>query len=158
MSKAGNCPIIVDGREVDPRCICREEHCDRVGVHLAHGVVPPPKKERPPTPGRALWKRPSSKALDNAIAKATSKYWATHFGAILREVRNDYGTAESEHSLERAVYRHLKKLVARGHIVKLDLGLSFAAYLRPGSKLLNDIDYLREQMVDQLEVHGQYAA
>lgn len=136
MSQAGN-------------CICRDEFCEVVEVHPAHPVKKP-RKERAPAPGRELWKRSSPKALDHAIAKATSKYRPTHFSEILREVENDYGRAETPHALERAVYRHLKKLVERGQILKLDLGLSFAAYIRPKSRLLNDLGLMREQMADQI--------
>lgn len=146
MSHPGNRSV-----SVDAGCICRDENCERLDVHAAHDV-PKVKKERPPSPGRELWKRSAPKALDHAIAKATSKHDVTHFGAILNEVRNDYGDCE-----ERTVYRRLKRFVERGHMVKLDLGLSMAGYIRPKSKLLGNPDYLRERLLDKLDVRDYRA-
>lgn len=132
--------------DFEPGNICRDERCDRNDVHEAHVIETKQKKERAPSGGRELWKRSAPKALDHSIMKATSRYKATHFGEILREVRADYGECE-----ERTVYRRMKRLVERGNLIKVDLGLAFAAYLRPKSKLLSDIGWLAEHMADRLE-------
>jgi len=150
MSKPGNCPWSIV--ELDPHCVCRDEHCDRVDIHPTHKVQKRSKKERPPAAGRELWKRSAPKALDRSIMKTTSKSFATHFGAMLQGVREDYGDVE-----ERTMYRRVKRLVARGNLIKLDLGLSFAAYIRPKSRLIGDLGCIREQMYDQLETNRQYA-
>jgi len=155
MSQPGNCPR--SARGMAEACYCRSEDCEIVELHEAHEITTKRKPERAASEGRPLWRRSSSKALDRSIANATSRHWPTHFGAILREVENDYGTAESPQALERAVYRHLRKLVERGQIIKLDIGLSMAAYIRPKSKLLKDLGMIREQMYDRLETNGQYA-
>lgn len=134
------------------RCYCRDEQCEIVELHEEHDVVVQRKVERAPSEGRALWKRSAPKALDRSIMKQTSKYWATHFGEMLRGVRDDYGECE-----ERTVYRRVKRLVERGNLIKLEVGLAMAIYVRPKSRLLRDVGMLREQMYDRLETNGQYA-
>jgi len=127
----------------DLSCLCRDEACDRIELHLAHEVTtvePKPAYSRGQLPA---WKRPAPKALDHAIAKATSKTYPRHFGAILQLVEADYGAC-----IERTVHRRLKRLVQRGHILRIDLGRSLYAYLRPGSPMVNDIALMREQCFD----------
>lgn len=130
-------------KHLDPSCLCRDEACDRIELHLAHEVTCKPVREpwsRNPTP---KWQRPAPKALDHAIAKATSKTYPRHFGAILQIVESDYGVC-----IERTVHRRLKRLVQRGHILRIDLGKQLYAYLRPGSPMVNDIALMREQCFD----------
>jgi len=127
----------------DLSCLCRDEACDRIELHLTHKVACKPFREpwsRNQTP---KWQRPAPKALDHAIAKATSKTYPRHFGAILQLVEADYGAC-----IERTVHRRLKRLVQRGHILRIDLGRSLYAYLRPGSPMVNDIALMREQCFD----------
>lgn len=133
---------------------CRNDQCARVELHLAHDEdfdedyrehVPRSKSQDPP------WKRPASKALDHSIAKAVSKTYPKHLNAILREVKDDYGSGASESALYRAVQRHLAVLVERGHILKIDLGRHLYAYLRPGSTLVNDVEMMREQIESMME-------
>lgn len=126
--------------------VCRNEHCTRVEVHAPHRVAkvaapPPSRSTRPP------WTRDDPRALTGAVARATSKAYPVHFAEIAREVRDDYGTCA-----DRTVYRYLAKLVARGHVVKLDVGLTCAAYLRPKSKLIAAPDAVREYMLGVLEI------
>jgi len=78
-----------------------------------------------------------------------SKSRPVHFAEIVSAVRDDYGSCT-----ERTVYRHIRKLVARGQAVKLDLGLSFAAYIRPKSRLLRDLESLRDYMLGICEIHA----
>jgi hypothetical protein len=83
--------------------------------------------------------------LDHAIAKATSQIYPRHLDAIVRHVHADYGPCTS-----RAIQRRLVRLVERGHILRIDLGKQLYAYLRPGSKLVNEIDLMREQILAHL--------
>lgn len=134
--------------ELDPSEICRDERCSRAGIHRKHlikTVHEPRAHHRPDPNARPLWKRPDPNGLINSIARATSKAYPMWFSAIAREVRDDYGNVD-----ERTIYRYLKVLVDRGHILKLDLGLQLAAYIRPGSRLLKDLDSLREYMLAEV--------
>lgn len=142
----------------DPELICRDDACARTDVHPRHDVpqpiVAPPKlkKRKPkihhrpdgsvvalyPDPA-SLGARPAPRALTNAIARATSKSDPRQFGEIVDRVHNDYGSAP-----RRSIYRYLALLVERSHVIKLDLGFAFAVYIRPGSKLLGDVEQLRD--------------
>jgi hypothetical protein len=122
--------------------LCRDEDCDRIELHLEHEVEPKePEKEQPSRSATAPWKRSSPKGLDRSIAKATSQLYALPFEAILRHVENDYGTC-----IPRTVQRHLRTLVDRGHLLRIDLGRRLHGYLRPGSNMVNDLDLMREQI------------
>jgi hypothetical protein len=132
MSKPGN-----SGR------LCRDENCDRTGLHLEHEVKPKIVDDKSKS-SLEPWKRPAPKALDHSIAKATSRVYPRPFDMIMREVERDYGSCCS-----RTVQRHLQQLVARGHILRIDLGRRLHAYLRPGSNMINDIELLRTQIHDQ---------
>jgi len=123
---------------------CRNESCDRLDLHLKHKVA-----RKPPEPvshGRnPEWLRPAPKALDHSIAKAVSKTYPRHFNAILQVVESDYGSCNYQ-----TVRRHLRRLIERGHVLRIDLGQQLYAYLRPGSPLVNDIALMREQLADVL--------
>lgn len=145
-------------------CICRDEACDRLEIHLAHDVGKPvvqnttggkvPRErgddddERSGS-ARLAWQRSAPKALTRAIARATSRTYPKHYDAILHEVQKDYGACNS-----RTVQRHLRRLVERGHVLQVDLGKRLFAYLRPGSKMAGDIDLLREQISDLMDLAG----
>jgi len=133
-------------RNWDPSCLCRDEACDRIELHLAHKVTREPEPEPRSTSPLPKWKRQAPKALDHSIAKATSKTYPRHFDAIMKIVESDYGTC-----IDRTVHRRLKRLVQRGHILRIDLGRHLYAYLRPGSTLVNDVDLIREQCFDAFE-------
>jgi hypothetical protein len=127
--------------------ICKAEHCERIELHEAHELpAPGPGKPVRPT-SQPPWRHDAPKALTGAVARATSKAYPVHFAEIVREVRDDYGTCA-----DRTVYRYLAKLVARGHVVKVDVGLTCAAYVRPKSRLLEAPDAIREYMLGKLEV------
>jgi len=99
-------------------------------------------------PGKKpVWQLDDPTALTGAVARATSKAYPTHFAAIVRDVRDDYGTVT-----ERTVYRHIKKLVARGHIAKVDIGFAFAAYIRPGSRMFKTADAIRDYILGTVEM------
>jgi hypothetical protein len=129
-------------QDCDLSFVCRDENCDRVDLHPSHSVVTHRVKRKKPSVSRRLpWRQPAPRALDHSIAKATSKTYPRHFQAILHEVKEDYGDCNS-----RTVIRRLGRLVKRGHILRLDLGRSLYAYVRPGSNLANDIELVREQI------------
>lgn len=138
--------------------ICRDETCSVAGVHTVSFCTRSTRLDerahhRPLKPGgKPPWKRDDPSGLMNSVARATSKHRPTHFSAIVNEVVNDYGTVS-----ERTVYRYLKKLVERGQVIKLDLRLGFAAYIRPKSKLLNDLPLIREIMVNTVDLEPDAA-
>ena len=127
--------------------ICQVEHCDRLGIHAPHPVPAPPPERAIRITARPPWQQDDPRALTGAVARATSKAYPVHFAEIAREVRDDYGTCA-----DRTVYRYLAKLVARGHVVTVDVGLTCAAYVRPKSRLLAAPDAIREYMLGKLEV------
>ena len=122
--------------------ICRDDNCEIMGVHGHHEVLTQ-EREAPRKSGA----QHDPKALLGSIAKATSKAYPMNFSAIVREVVDDYGTCS-----ERTIYRYLRKLIDRGQILKLDLGLSVDAYIRPKSRLLRDLPGLRDYMLGLLEI------
>lgn len=134
-------------RNFDPSRLCRDEACERIELHLAHEVIGNEKREPKSSSPLPAWVRPSPRALDHSIARATSKTYPRHFAAILQVVENDYGACNS-----RTVLRRLLRLVDRGHILRIDLGSQLYAYLRPGSPLVNDIDLMREQCLAAMSV------
>ena len=106
-----------------------------------------------PRPVLPPWKWAAPSALDHSIAKSVSKTYPKHLDAILDDVENDYGSAGStQGTLYRQVQRHLTKLVERGQILRIDLGQRLYAYLRPGSTLVRDVDMMREQIIEMIEV------
>jgi len=134
--------------EVESGSICRDEHCDRMGVHPWHPMGANREVKPHHRPGKKpVWQLDDPTALTGAVARATSKAYPTHFAAIVRDVRDDYGTVT-----ERTVYRHIKKLVARGHIAKVDIGFAFAAYIRPGSRMFKTADAIRDYILGTVEM------
>lgn len=130
--------------------ICRAEGCERVDLHAKH-AVPAIKTDRPPARYRArpVWTQADPRALARSICKATSKRVPTHFSAIASYVRNDYGQVT-----DRTVYRGLAKLVDRGCVLKLDVGFSFAVYLRPKSPLEHDHELIRDYILGIVEMNA----
>lgn len=123
--------------------ICRDDRCTRLEVHSAHVIDAPEEAPIRPSRGRRpVWQHPAPRALDHAIAKATSQIYPRHSDAIVQLVRADYGPCTA-----RAILRRLARLVERGHILRVDLGSQLYAYLRPGSNLVGDISLMREQIL-----------
>lgn len=137
-------------QDLDLELICRDEDCRRLGVHPKHSVLTPGRSieihHRPKPGAKPLWERDDPKGLTGAVARA-SKY-PTHAAWVLRDVRDDYG-----HVHERTVYRHIARLVARGHLCKLDLSLGYAVYVRPKSRWLKDLQALREFILGETDQH-----
>lgn len=135
--------------DFDPESVCRDEDCEFVGLHRKHRLSPQRNraKQRQSTSPKPPWLRDDPDGLDESINKAVSASYPTHFSAIVRAVRDDYGNVH-----ERTVYRRVAKAVAEGRILKLDLNLTFATYIKPDSKLTEDPDDLREYMLNLLEL------
>lgn len=122
--------------------ICRDDDCDVIGVHPAHPIKATPKPTKGVfASGPGVWRKHSVPAITNAVARAVSPVQPRGIMAITHLVQNDYGDCNV-----RTIYRHLGKLVARGHVLRVDLGERLYAYLRPNSRYVNDIAYLREQL------------
>lgn len=135
--------------DFDLGSICRDEDCEFAGLHRKHRV-PAQKnrgRQRQSTSPKPPWLRDDPDGLDEAISKAVSAAYPTHFSAIVRAVRDDYGSVH-----ERTIYRRVAKAVSEGRILKLDLNLTFATYIKPESKLVEDPDDLREYMLNLLEL------
>ena len=137
--------------DVDVTAICRDDLCIIPGIHQRHEISPSLARQlrkreskgcQRPTK-RSVWKLDDVDGLREAVERATSRYYPTHLQLIHQTVLHDYGSC-----CERTVYRHLRWCVDTGRVIKLDLGLSFAGYLRAGSPLVNEPDTLREQMLD----------
>lgn len=128
----------------DSLCVCRNEHCDRVELHPAHWLrgtseAPEPSSSSAKVP----WIRSAPEALDESITRAVSLTYPRVFTTIAQMVEEDYGSCNL-----RTVHRRLKRLVQRGHLLRIDLGKQLYAYLKPGSSLVNDVDLMREQCFD----------
>lgn len=131
--------------------LCRDENCDRLGIHLKHKVTRKDNfhvKEISKS-DEVPWKRSAPMALDESITNAASVVYPKSFEAIMRDVEGDYGSLarSGDHaSSMRTVQRRLRKLVSEGHILRIDLGRRLFAYLKPGSNMTNDLDLMREQL------------
>lgn len=143
--------------------LCRDENCERFEVHYEHecGVEDVLEQDdgEPVTltywaawgsarevvarRAEAPWRKPAPKALDHSIAKSISRTYPKPFHVILRDVEEDYGEVNP-----RTAQRRLKRLVERGHLLRIDLGRRLYAYLRPGSTMVHDADLMREQLDD----------
>ena len=98
------------------------------------------------------WQQPDPSGLINSIMKATSVTRPKWFQEIAQDVRDDFGNIT-----DRSIWRGLKKVVERGHLIKLDIGLAFHAYIRPSKKRPSGrpetTDDMREYMLSIVEVH-----
>lgn len=132
------------------KSVCRDERCTKSGIHAPHklrGSSAEARSTKKNFAGKSPWQMSAKKALTNAIAKATSITYPTHFKKLLDDVENDYGVC-----CDRQVYRALKILVERKQIIKMDLGGNLFAYVRPGSKLVNDPGLVREQIMGAIDL------
>lgn len=122
----------------DDDCVIEELHTTKQCRHLAR-VREPAKPIR--ASSRPAWKIDDPAGLSEAVMRAVPPGLPTHFSAIADGVRNDYGSVH-----ERTIYRHIRKVVERGELLKVDLRLGFAAYIRPKAKLLSDLSTMRDVM------------
>lgn len=141
--------------ELDPSRLCRDDRCDRTEVHEIHALnaaLSEPRARKTES-RKAPWRRNDPRALDHCIAKAVSQTYPRHIAAIVEEVRQDYGTCNL-----RTVQRHLQRLVQRGHLLRIDIGRSLYAYLRPGSSMAHERELMLTQIEDLImDMRGDYA-
>lgn len=131
--------------------VCRNEECEIEEVHTISlcrkdrrgGVLQPPLK----ISKRPAWLKDDPEGLQESVRRAVPKTLPTNFSAIVDKVTNDYGNVT-----ERTVYRHVRRLVERGELLKLNLRLGFAAYARPTSKLVSDFAGMREIMTGIVDI------
>lgn len=136
--------------------ICRSEFCDREDIHAPH-YVKPRKEPAPPRSCRAPWKLPAPIALDDAIVRAVSDIQPKSFTMLVSDVENDFGSlCENRKSSERRVHHRLRALCAMGRVLKIDVGGTLFAYLKPTSRIARDVAYLREQLRDLVETCASY--
>ena len=131
--------------------VCRSDECEIEGIHTRSlcrtdrhgGVLQPPVA----ISKRPAWLKDDPEGLQESVRRAVPKTLPTNFSAIVDKVTNDYGAVT-----ERTIYRHVKKLVERGELLKLNLRLGFAAYARPTSKLLSDPSEMRDIMTGLVDL------
>ncbi|MGH7684854.1 MAG: hypothetical protein ACREMT_10955 [Vulcanimicrobiaceae bacterium] len=101
---------------------------------------------------RDPWMIPSGEALDESILRCASDRMPRLVTQILDVVQNDYGTiADNEQSAFRQLRRRIKRLVAAGEIVRVDLGKQLYAYVVPDARLANDVDEIRSVIMENFE-------
>lgn len=164
---------------LDLSSICLDDHCDIVELHARHVVrfKEPRPHHRPkkikcsscewrgvasfermgcPRCGQAIeavreikpWQEHDKLAIVRAIANATSRAYPVTFSTIYQRVIDDYGQVD-----ERTVHRHLKVLVDRGCLLKYDVRLPFAVYVRPKTRLT--YEEILEYEYDSIETPAQ---
>lgn len=141
---------------IDPSLICRHEFCDIEGIHAWHEVRE--KKEPKPRSVKEPWNLPAPNALDDAIVRAVSDVRPRHFAALLQEVENDFGSlGENRKSGIRRMHRRLKQLVETGRILRVEIGETLFAYLKPTSRVARDVVFLREQILESFDSCSTYS-
>jgi hypothetical protein len=129
---------------------CRDENCERLDVHE-------------PGAGRCMkrwgreilyrtrsrrfhdepWRAHHFGALRESVYNATSTVQPRTFSLILGIVENDYGSC-----CPRSLHRHLASLRSGGSVIRMDFTGRLHAYLRAGSKLVDEPDLVLEQIID----------
>lgn len=101
---------------------------------------------------RDPWLQPSAEALDESILRATSDHKPHLLAQIAPIVENDYGKiAENEASVFRQLQRRIKRLCDAGVLLRVDLGKRLYAYISPNSRMLSDVDAIREQVMESFD-------
>lgn len=90
-------------------------------------------------------------ALDDAIVSSVTRYEPKRFAEVLDDVENNYGTiSPKRETSKRLLHRHLKALAERGRVLRIDVGESLCAYLKPDSPIAGDprsiLEYFRATM------------
>ncbi len=146
------------GNEVDLGAICQDDRCGIVEIHETHEVtgnqvcrLALKAHHRPRT--AAPWKSSDRSGIMGSIMKSSSGRVPKWFQEIASDVRNDYGEVT-----DRTIWRWIKILVDRGQLMKLDVGLAFAVYMRPRGKKrasgrIEDPAELRDHMLSIVEIH-----
>lgn len=134
---------------IDVAILCRDESCDVEGLHLVHEVEP--KRESKPRSCRAPWLLPAPQALDDSIVRSVSDTQPKRFAALVDAVENDFGSlGMNRESGLRRLHRRIRALVDAGRILRIDLGNTLFAYLKPTSRIANDVSFIREAILDSL--------
>lgn len=129
----------------DPHSICRDERCEIEGAHPKH-LIRKVKARVHHRPSGELFEKPKPSALlEECVERAIGHIPVTVL-EVQRDVKDDFGE-----TCERTIYRHLKNLVAMGRIVKLDVGLSFAGYIKPGARMARDRAVVREYLLEHID-------
>jgi hypothetical protein len=114
--------------EPDLGQICRDERCDIEEIHAKHQIRC--KREEDCGPKyRRPWSQPDRAGLAECVLRATSDRVPRWFQEITPEIRDDYGNVS-----DRTVMRVIRDLVKHGRLIKLELGLAFAAYMKPATR------------------------
>lgn len=147
----GSVVYIYTSKRIDAELqnLCRDEDCEVEGVHLA-GSCSKMRRSRIERiqciqAKKKAWAHRqghSHRALDHAIALAVSGRRIKPFMEVYQEVIDDYGQIT-----ERSVYRRLKELIGRGHILRVTFARNLSGYLRPKSPLLADLTSMQEQLL-----------
>lgn len=137
---------------IEAGSICRDDRCERKGIHPWHPIDHEPKPHHRPK-SKAPWKIGDQKSLLGAVMRSTSARVPKWFQEIGPDVRDDYGPIS-----DRSLWRAIETLVKRGHLLKVDIGLAFAAYIRPmGRKRLpgrlDSPEEMRDYMLGIVEIH-----
>lgn len=141
----------------DLSLICRDDHCDCEDIHFVHEVTP--KKEPKPRSSRKPWLLPAPEALDEAIVRAVSDVRPKPFTMLANDVVNDFGSlGDNSKSGERRLHRRIKALVEQGRILRIEIGNTLFAYLKPTSRIAGDLEYIREAISECItEASGRRA-
>jgi hypothetical protein len=142
--------------EVGDCSICRDEACEIEGLHAKHelhelGVHASPTAHHRPK-AKPPWQQPDPDGLLKSILDANSEIRPKWFQEIAPDVRDDFGNVT-----DRSIWRGLKKLVERGQLLRLDLGLAFHAYIKPCCRRPvgrpATTEDMREYMLSIVEIH-----
>jgi hypothetical protein len=129
---------------VDPSSICRDDNCEKTDLHAAHDVP----RRRVKSGARKKQNDWDPDGLSETVLKVVcDTEWPLAFSDVKSAVLNDFGS-----TTDRAIHRHLARLEEKKKIMRLELGLAFAAYIKPSSRFLKDPDNLREHL--QGKSHG----
>jgi hypothetical protein len=144
---------LVDIELLEPDLICRDEACQRLEIHAANSGCCIRKPERDSdfrTKSKIYrgtpWRAHCHDALRESVYRSISAVEPRNFATIVSMVENDYGSC-----CDRTILRHLGFLKSFGKIVRMDFKGRIYAYLRAGSRLVNDPGLVFEQMLD---LHG----
>ncbi len=134
--------------------LCRDDQCVQLGVHTIDSGCclrskGPTRRQRGYYHSKSRvnaatpWRIYCYDALNESVYNATSLVEPRHLQAVARYVLDDYGTC-----CERTIQRHLAALRESGRVVRMDFCKRVHAYLRAGSRLLNDPDLVFEQIMN----------